>query len=102
VHLEADPGENVRLRLVNAVAPDMDGGPQTPVLFGAAYRVVALDGQDLNEPQLLGPERLPLGMGQRADVVFTMPAREQFGWSTASSEAVPHSTESDDSACLVR
>ena len=74
LHLAAEPGETVRLRLVNAVAPDMDGGPQTPVLFGAPYQVVALDGHDLNEPQLLGPERLPLGMGQRADVVFTMPA----------------------------
>ena len=74
LHLPAEPGETVRLRLVNAVAPDMDGGPQTPVLFGAPYQVVALDGHDLSEPQLLGPERLPLGMGQRADVVFTMPA----------------------------
>src|SRR5438309_3262295 len=34
--------------------------------LGAAYRVVALDGHDLNEPTLLGPTRLPLGMGQRA------------------------------------
>jgi FtsP/CotA-like multicopper oxidase with cupredoxin domain len=52
----------------------MDGGPEAPVLLGAPYRVVALDGRDLNAPQLLGPERLPLGMGQRADLVFTMPA----------------------------
>ena len=73
MHLKGGPGERVRLRLVNAVAPDMDGGPQTPVLFGAAYQVVALDGHDLNQPQLLGPERLALGMGQRADVVFTVP-----------------------------
>ena len=45
-----------------------------PVLLGAAYSIVALDGHDLNAPQPLGPERIPLGMGQRADLVFTMPA----------------------------
>jgi FtsP/CotA-like multicopper oxidase with cupredoxin domain len=73
LQLAARSGERVRLRLIDAVAPDMDGGPQTPVLFGAPYEVVALDGHDLNAPQLLGPERLPLGMGQRAGLVFTMP-----------------------------
>lgn len=70
----ARPGEQVRLRLINAIAPGMDGGPEAPVLLGAPYRVVALDGHDLNQPQFLGSERLPLGMGQRTDVVFTMPA----------------------------
>ena len=74
LRLDAGPGETVRLRIINAVAPGMDGGPETPVLFGAPYRVVALDGHDLNKPHLLGPERIALGMGQRADVVFTMPA----------------------------
>ncbi|HEV8635320.1 MAG TPA: multicopper oxidase domain-containing protein, partial [Chloroflexota bacterium] len=49
-------------------------GPEMPVLVGAPAKVAALDGHELNEPQLLGPTRVPLGMGQRADVVFTMPA----------------------------
>jgi FtsP/CotA-like multicopper oxidase with cupredoxin domain len=35
---------------------------------------VALDGHDLSSPQPLGPQRLPLGMGQRVDLVFSMPA----------------------------
>lgn len=74
LHLAARPGERVRLRLVNAVSPGMDGTPEAPVLLGAPYRVVALDGRDLHEPQELGPRRIPIGMGQRADVVFTMPA----------------------------
>ncbi len=74
LHLDARPGETVRLRLVNAVAPGMDGGPEAPVLLGAPYQIVALDGHDLSGPQLLGPERIPLGIGQRADLVFTMPA----------------------------
>jgi len=41
---------------------------------GAPFQVVALDGRDLNAPGLLAPTRIPLGMGQRADLVFTMPA----------------------------
>jgi FtsP/CotA-like multicopper oxidase with cupredoxin domain len=74
LRLAARPGERVRLRLVNAVAPGMDGTPEAPVLLGAPYRVVALDGRDLNQPQLLGPQRISIGMGQRADLVFRMPA----------------------------
>ncbi|TMC10359.1 MAG: hypothetical protein E6J41_08535 [Chloroflexi bacterium] len=74
LHLAARAGERVRLRVVNAVAPGMDGTPEAPVLLGAPYRVVALDGRDLNGPQELGPERIAIGMGQRADLVFTMPA----------------------------
>ena len=74
LHLEALPGETVRLRLINAVAPGMDGSPEAPVLVGAPYRVVAIDGRDLNAPDVLGPTRVQLGMGQRADMVFTLPA----------------------------
>lgn len=73
LHLDARPGETVRLRLINAAVPDVNGPPVLPVLLGAPYTVVALDGHDLNAPQPLGPERIPLGMGQRADLVFTMP-----------------------------
>ena len=74
LHLDARPGETVRLRVINAVDPGMDGGPESPVLVGAPFQVVALDGRDLNAPDLLAPTRIPLGMGQRADLVFTMPA----------------------------
>src|SRR5215472_106374 len=74
LHLAARPGETVRLRVVNAVAPGMDGTPEAPVLVGAPYRIVALDGRDVNDPQQLGPQRVAIGMGQRADIVFTMPA----------------------------
>jgi FtsP/CotA-like multicopper oxidase with cupredoxin domain len=66
LHLDALPGETVRLRLINAVVPGMDGGPEAPMLVGAAYQVVALDGRELNAPEMLGPTRVPLGMGQRA------------------------------------
>jgi FtsP/CotA-like multicopper oxidase with cupredoxin domain len=73
LHLDAKSGETVRLRLINAVAPGMDGGPEAPLLVGAPFKVVALDGRDLNQPDVLQNSRVPLGMGQRADIVFTMP-----------------------------
>ena len=70
LHLDARPGDKVRLRLINGwPGPD----PQFPALIGAPFVITALDGHDLNQPQELGPERIPLGMGQRADVVFKMP-----------------------------
>lgn len=74
LRLEAAPGDTVRLRLINGATPGFDGGPQVPVLLGAPYTLTALDGHDLNAPQELGPQRIPLGMGQRADLVFKMPA----------------------------
>jgi FtsP/CotA-like multicopper oxidase with cupredoxin domain len=74
LHLEARPGDTVRLRIINAVDPGMDGGPEAPALVGAPFQVVALDGRNLNAPDVLGPTRIPLGMGQRADLEFTMPA----------------------------
>ena len=74
VHLDARPGRTVRLRVIDAVVPGMDGTAQAPVLLGAPYRVAALDGHDLHGGQQLGPQRVELGMGRRADLVFTMPA----------------------------
>ena len=74
LHVPARPGQTVRLRVIDAVAPGMDGTAEAPVLLGVPYRVVALDGHDLSGPQALGPRRLVLGMGQRVDLEFTMPA----------------------------
>jgi FtsP/CotA-like multicopper oxidase with cupredoxin domain len=71
LHLDAAPGDSVRLRLINGYPA---GDPQAPALIGVPYTVAALDGHDLNQPQELGPERIALGMGQRADLVFKMPA----------------------------
>jgi FtsP/CotA-like multicopper oxidase with cupredoxin domain len=74
LRVPALPGQTVRLRLINAVDPGMDGGPEAPVLVGAPFRIVSLDARDLNDPEMLRPTRIPLGMGQRADLVFTVPA----------------------------
>lgn len=73
-HLAANAGDTVRLRVINGVLPGLDGAPLTPVLLGVPYKIAALDGHDLNTAQELLPQRIPLGMGQRADLVFTMPA----------------------------
>jgi FtsP/CotA-like multicopper oxidase with cupredoxin domain len=69
----ARPGQRVRLRIIDAVAPGMDGTAEAPMLLGAPHRIVAIDGRDLVDPTVLGPRRLVLGMGQRADLEFTMP-----------------------------
>ena len=73
LHVDAAPGDIVRLRITNGAQPGLDGAPLMPVVLGAPYVVAALDGHDLNEPKVLGPKRIPLGMGQRADLVFKMP-----------------------------
>jgi FtsP/CotA-like multicopper oxidase with cupredoxin domain len=77
LHLEAQPGERVRLRIVSAFQEDMTGYPELLVLLGAPYRVIALDGHELNQPQTLGPQLLPIGSGQRYDLAFQMPATGQ-------------------------
>jgi FtsP/CotA-like multicopper oxidase with cupredoxin domain len=77
VHLDAQPGQLVRLRLINAIGGDMTGTPALLTLVGAPYRVVALDGHDLYRPATLGPQRLPLGMGQRCDLELRMPPSGQ-------------------------
>jgi FtsP/CotA-like multicopper oxidase with cupredoxin domain len=80
LHLDARPGERVRLRVVGAVEGEPDGAlrmiglPEELVLLGTGYQVAALDGHDLSGPQVIGPQRIRVGMGQRYDLVFTMPA----------------------------
>jgi len=98
LHLDAAPGDTVRLRITDGALPGLDLAPLTPVLVGAPYVVAALDGHDLNGPQQLGPERIPLGMGQRADLIFTMPGtgsvhlvgmkQATFPWESPSSPLV--------------
>jgi hypothetical protein len=74
LHLDARPGERVRLRIIGALQADkelrdiprmMRARPQELVLIGAPFAVVALDGRDLNAPSAIGPTRLPLAIGQR-------------------------------------
>jgi FtsP/CotA-like multicopper oxidase with cupredoxin domain len=64
------PGTIVRLRLVNT-----DNAPAPFVVSGAPFRVVAIDGVELNGPGLLADHpTLRLAPGGRYDVELTMPA----------------------------
>jgi FtsP/CotA-like multicopper oxidase with cupredoxin domain len=62
------PGTPVRLRLVNT-----DSTPHRFTLGGTAYRLVAVDGSDLNAPGELTEVGLRLAAGGRYDLAFTMP-----------------------------
>jgi FtsP/CotA-like multicopper oxidase with cupredoxin domain len=67
--LRVAPGTLVRLRLVNS-----DNTHQRFLLGGTPFRVLAIDGTDLNKPGVLHGETLELAGGGRYDVGFTMPA----------------------------
>jgi FtsP/CotA-like multicopper oxidase with cupredoxin domain len=78
----AAPGETVRVRVVNT-----DNGT-TQVWSGAAYRVLAVDGFDLNEPSPVTGRSVTLTAGGRADLEVRVPedgsaVRVTVGGSTA-------------------
>jgi FtsP/CotA-like multicopper oxidase with cupredoxin domain len=64
----APPGTPVRLRLVNS-----NSAPERFRLAGTPFRVVAIDGTDLNGPTPVEDQTLTLGGGARYDVTFVMP-----------------------------
>lgn len=72
LRLDATPGKSVRLRLINAYSEVQWIG-----VAGAEFRVISIDGQDLNGPGVLREQWIPIGGGQRYDVLFTMPADGQ-------------------------
>ncbi|UKS27996.1 multicopper oxidase family protein [Paenibacillus sp. HWE-109] len=62
------PGEQVRLRLINA-----GNGTMEFDVDGAPFRVMAMDGHDLNNPGLLNGTIVPVGAGQRYDLLIKVP-----------------------------
>ncbi|HEX6150823.1 multicopper oxidase family protein [Nocardioides sp.] len=66
--VDAEPGDTVRLRLVNT-----DNGLATVWLPGATFRVLAVDGTDVNQPGELTDTAIPLPAGGRVDIGFTVP-----------------------------
>ncbi len=64
----AQPGDTVRVRVVNT-----DNGTM-PVWASEPYRVLAIDGGDLNEPTPVDDARLMVPAGGRADLEVTVPA----------------------------
>ncbi|BCL84193.1 putative oxidase (copper-binding protein) [Ktedonobacteria bacterium brp13] len=85
----ARPGQWVRLRIVNTSAT-ASSAPQLVTLIGAPFKVIALDGQDLNEPQMLNETPIPLGSAQRYDLLFQMPAHGSVTLVTASDTEPQH------------
>ncbi|MED0676062.1 multicopper oxidase family protein [Aneurinibacillus thermoaerophilus] len=67
--LVAKTGEVVRLRFINA-------GYQLRLMdFGnVPYRIVTTDGQDIQQPLEVKGKLLPIGPGERYDVVLTIPS----------------------------
>jgi FtsP/CotA-like multicopper oxidase with cupredoxin domain len=78
---EVDPGETARVRIINT-----DNGTLT-TWSSVPFRVVAVDGYDLQKPTLVSKERLDIPAGGRADLEVTVPkkgaARVQVGAATA-------------------
>ncbi len=66
--LAADPGDTVRIRVVNT-----DNGMASTWVTGAPFRVVAVDGTDVHEPGELTDRAVPVPAGGRVDLAFTVP-----------------------------
>jgi FtsP/CotA-like multicopper oxidase with cupredoxin domain len=65
--IDVAPGTEARLRLVNS-----DSSPRRFLLTGAPFRVLALDGTDLNDPGELRDIAVDVPGGGRADLGFTV------------------------------
>jgi FtsP/CotA-like multicopper oxidase with cupredoxin domain len=59
-------------------------------LVGAPFKVVSLDGHDLNAPQWLNQTTLPIGTAQRYDLLFQMPMHGSVSLVTASDNDQKH------------
>src|SRR5680860_1241109 len=73
----------VRVRVINT-----DNGPMPVWVSGASYRVLAVDGTDVNEPTPVSDESIRVTAGGRADLEIVMPddgsgVRVELGGSAA-------------------
>ncbi|GIH28676.1 hypothetical protein Aph01nite_69860 [Acrocarpospora phusangensis] len=83
VRVTVPPGKRARVRIVNT-----DNGPMSAWVGGASYRLVAVDGTDLNRPDPVRDTGVLVTAGGRADVEVTMPedgspVRVHLGGTTA-------------------
>jgi FtsP/CotA-like multicopper oxidase with cupredoxin domain len=75
--LDAQPGQRVRVRVVNT-----DNGLASVWVTGTAFEVLAVDGTDLNEPDAVTGQRVEVPAGGRVDLGLVVPeggARVDFG-----------------------
>ncbi len=77
VPVEAADGETVRVRAINT-----DNGPMQ-VWTASDYRVVAIDGTEVNRPTAVSGRYVTVTAGGRVDLTVTAPARVQVGGATA-------------------
>jgi FtsP/CotA-like multicopper oxidase with cupredoxin domain len=96
VPVDAAAGETVRVRVVNT-----DNGATSVWTAGSPYRVMAVDGYDLNEPTPVSDQAVRLTAGGRIDLQVTAPARVEVGGSSAliiggGTSAQPQPTEMVD------
>lgn len=89
LHQNALPGQWVRLRLVNT-SSTASSAPQLVTLVGTPFKVVALDGHDLNGPLWLNDTPLPIGTAQRYDLLFQMPQSGSVSLVSASDNDQSH------------
>ncbi|MBA3869124.1 MAG: multicopper oxidase family protein [Anaerolineae bacterium] len=84
VSFAAKAGESIHLRIIAA-------GDEFhyPVLVGAPFKVIALDGHDLNAPTELNNVELPIGTAQRYDLSFVMPEHGNVTLIDGANRAVP-------------
>ncbi len=81
VAVDAKAGDVVRVRVVNT-----DNGPMSVWTSGAPYRVVAVDGYDVNEPEIVEGQAITVTAGGRADLEIEVPpagSRVELGGNTA-------------------
>ena len=78
----ARPGQWVRLRIVET-SNTASSIPHLVTLVGAPFKVISLDGHDLNGPQILDTVPIPIGTAQRVDLLFQMPAQGSVSLITA-------------------
>jgi len=76
--VDAAAGTAVRLRMVNT-----DNGPLRTWVSGSSFRVVAVDGRDLNQPPDVSGDGVLVTAGGRVDLLVTAPARIDVGGGTA-------------------
>jgi len=65
----ANPGDIARVRVINT-----DAGPMPVWVSGASYRVVAVDGRDVNRPGDVTGQAVLVTAGGRADLELVVPA----------------------------
>ncbi len=81
VVVDAEQGDRVRVRVVNT-----DNGPMSVWTSGTEYRLMAIDGYDVHDPEAVSGEAVTVTAGGRVDLELTVPAtgaRIELGRNTA-------------------